>query len=483
MRSKGRTHIVLIPGFAGFDALGQMQYYAGVTGQYRQWCGATGEDASSGNANSGTNNQTEVELHYFDNFPTASVETRSKRLLQYLAKRMARGTFNTGDKISLVGHSTGGLDIRRLIWDLGERHERNEDIFVDGCQIKAAAVLELIDRIVFISVPQFGTNLANRIQGNFFLREAIISELRTVLAASQMPVVDRIQHFFSNCTSAALNLDIGLAVQDALNESAAGGSRDAMGTALAQEAASELALWLRHMAWDFSVVDDLAITSKDLAGKSISKRSERLLSSPAHFTPEMRQAEQATWKKFAITPLSLVTVAKGPKDRSRKIVTDTYAEFTEFSMGAATGTTIDTSTDITFDWCYGATAQSVPSKILQSQAAPKFLWTAGSSTERKIEAGDNDGIVNTASMLWPSNQANFLVECDHMDIVGHYKRVPVTNTEGGDADDSRKFIAYDLLKSGSGFDDQAFRLVWSTVFDFCSGVHSTVTAGTHEAGR
>jgi len=26
-----RRHIILVPGFAGFDALGQLEYYAGVT--------------------------------------------------------------------------------------------------------------------------------------------------------------------------------------------------------------------------------------------------------------------------------------------------------------------------------------------------------------------------------------------------------------------------------------------------------------------
>ena len=65
LRSHIRSHIVLIPGFAGFDALGQLEYYSGITSLFKSW--------RSGN---------EV-LHYFDNFPTAAVATRATRLRQH----------------------------------------------------------------------------------------------------------------------------------------------------------------------------------------------------------------------------------------------------------------------------------------------------------------------------------------------------------------------------------------------------------------
>ena len=92
---------MLVPGFAGFDALGQLEYYAGVTPQFRAW------------KKSGANPRApHTVLHYFDNFPTAAVATRARRLRDYLAKRVARGEFLDGDKLALVGHSTGGLDIQ-----------------------------------------------------------------------------------------------------------------------------------------------------------------------------------------------------------------------------------------------------------------------------------------------------------------------------------------------------------------------------------
>ena len=53
----GRLHIVMVPGFAGFDALGQLEYFAGVTRQFQQW--REGSQAAH------------AVLHYFDNFPTS----------------------------------------------------------------------------------------------------------------------------------------------------------------------------------------------------------------------------------------------------------------------------------------------------------------------------------------------------------------------------------------------------------------------------
>jgi triacylglycerol lipase len=101
--STKRLHVVLVPGFAGFDALGQLEYYGGITPLFQTWL---------------TGNQV---LHYFDNFPTAAVVTRATGLRSYLAKRLARGEISNRDDVILVGHSSGGLDIRWLLWDLYHR--------------------------------------------------------------------------------------------------------------------------------------------------------------------------------------------------------------------------------------------------------------------------------------------------------------------------------------------------------------------------
>jgi hypothetical protein len=51
----------------------------------------------------------------FRQFPTAAVVTGATRLRGYLARRIARGEISISDDVILVGHSTGGLDIRRLL--------------------------------------------------------------------------------------------------------------------------------------------------------------------------------------------------------------------------------------------------------------------------------------------------------------------------------------------------------------------------------
>jgi hypothetical protein len=84
------------------------------------------------------------------------------------------------------------------------------------------------------------------------------------------------------------------------------------------------------------------------------------------------------------------------------------------------------------------------------------------SPQHPIEVWDNDGIVNTLSMFWPLGE-NLVVQADHMDIVGHY--TPVLADRGS----GRKYRAYDLLKSDSGFDNGKFQNIWSEIFAFALG--------------
>jgi len=82
---------------------------------------------------------------------------------------------------------------------------------------------------------------------------------------------------------------------------------------------------------------------------------------------------------------------------------------------------------------------------------------------RKIELWDNDGIVTTASMFWPNGKDTLLVECDHLDIVGHYHEV-----KSACPGSHRRYQAYDLFKSGSNFSSEGFEHVWNDVLDFCA---------------
>jgi len=179
-----RRHIVLVPGFGGFDALGGVNYYAGITERFQQF---TQKYPQAG-----------AVLHYFDNLPTAAVVTRAQRLRNYLAKRMARGEIRcddddhtNDDDIVLIGHSTGGLDIRQLICDLDDA--RNAKIGVDGRLIEAEDLRRCIKKVVFLSVPHWGTNIADWVYKRPALRKTVICDLRAAFEGSQHYLMDRIE--------------------------------------------------------------------------------------------------------------------------------------------------------------------------------------------------------------------------------------------------------------------------------------------------
>jgi hypothetical protein len=420
-----RLHLVLVPGFAGFDALGQIEYYAGVTPRFRDW-----------QARGGRNH---VVLHYFDNFPTAAVVTRAGRLRRYLAKRIARGEFQPDDSLALVGHSTGGLDIRRVLWDLTRYPD--EPLAVDGVEdVKPAQILKLIKRVVFLSVPQWGTNIADWVRENVLGRAVLVAQLRTSVAASQVPLLNRIQSWISS--AAASRIDIGLlhAIHDALREAEGGAANDSMSAAMAHEAASQLELWLRHIASDFSAIEDLAPGEQHTNGGC---------TSPAHFPSGWRVQELANWSK--IRTRSYATVSESPfrfetgkaAPRWDLLKAWTWPDLTPRAAGEA-------EWDIFYRYCYRACAGG-PFQYPGTIPVPQPF---GASRQRRIELWDNDGIVNTASMLWPHGEETLLVECDHMDIVGHYDRV--------------RPGVYDLLGSGSKFGEPEFTAVWKHIFDFCS---------------
>ncbi len=418
VRQRGRVHVVLVPGFAGFDALGQLEYYAGLTPIFRAW--------------TARNPRAHVVLHYFDNFPTAAVTTRAARLHGYLAKRIARGEIVPGDEVCLVGHSTGGLDIRRLVWDLA--HDPEARLVDGGVPVTAADVLGFVRRAVFLSVPHWGTNIADWVGAHGFGRMVVLLDLRAGVAGSQFPVLDRIEGWITGAAASISGVDLMRAIQDALCEAEVDGIADPTRSAEARDAAAHLELWLRHMTADFSAIDDLA-SDRKAAGPA----------SPAHFPPEIREEELSLWSEKRIKTRSYATLGRRlyrykpsvPAALWDPMKPWTYAE--SLDDGA--------QTDLVYRTCY------------RMCAGGPFEYDAGNLG---FEFWDNDGIVNTGSMFWPNTKDAVLVTGDHMDIVGHYKLTPVQNGGG------RKYQSYDLLGSASGFGDGAFERVWTGIFDFCA---------------
>jgi triacylglycerol lipase len=434
-----RTHIVMVPGFAGFDALGQLEYYAGVTPVFDVWR----RQASDRRAT----------IHYFDNLPTAGVRTRAKRLRSFLAKRIARGEFQAGDRLALVGHSTGGLDIRQLLIDLRKDPKRDA---VDGTHaasgaVPPGAILDMLQRIVFLSVPQAGTNIADWVRSHPVERKLFITQVRHLVnAASNSSAVDRLEAWVTEKMAAFTGADVLRAVQDTLKELDAPPRLDAERAAEAHESAAVLELWLRHIQSDFSAIDDLTSAAAD------EKRS------PAHRRGTELDEELASFKSCGIETLSYATLGTRPfafEPGARVAPWKLWSprNFTELDPqpGAA-------PTDIAYRLSYRACAGGPFTRVWSIDAPLACVGgepIAGSS----IETWDNDGVVNTASMFWPNGADTKLVRGDHGDIIGHYRLAP----EEPNADSSRRYHSYDLLGSGSGFSKQTFQAVWEETFDFC----------------
>jgi hypothetical protein len=481
MRGSRRTHLVLIPGFVGFDVLGQIGYYAGVTQRFAQWKDARAERG-------------DVELHYFDSFPTASVGLRAERLRVFLAKLLARGQVEAGDRIALVGHSTGGLDIRRTLTVLAA--DPGGTTAVDGgAAVSHAALLRGIGHLVFISVPHFGTNLAEfahryRATIQATIRNAAIGVLlnRKPIDAFRRALVE----LFPSTDS-----DLLLAIRDALDESDEREGRTAPGAqgewqrASEREARAQLTLWLEHMGKDFHALEDLRCT-REPNGAAIS---------PAHHGPDEREAELAAFRGLKMQ--SYATIVREPAlPRWTVSAIKAVAPAVNLPCSAlnyvahhwlwqpAATASIATRIGLQVPALSGGLASihgrpSLPFRLLHTLCAdprgpferpPQLaaeitdLVTGARVPTAALSEADNDGIVNTLSMLWPAEvdaaHRIYLVEADHADIVGHYARKQC-RAEARRLARSRLHYAYDIFESGSGFGDATFERVWEHIFDFC----------------
>lgn len=350
-----------------------------------------------------------------------------------------------------MGHSTGGLDIRELLLDLDREGGSDE---VDGpkslgIDVPPGVLLEMIGRVVFLSVPQLGTNIADWVAAHAIERKVLVAQARQLVGvASRVAAADNIESWAAGRLARLTGADILRAVQDALSElSAPAGS---MRSADSFEAAAELGLWLRHIDADFSVILDLM----SLGGEGSS--------SPAHRDTRQREHELALWKRWQIEALSYATLGERVFDFQPGVVLTPWKLWSPFSwaeLDAVPG--VARETDPFYRLAYRACAGG-PFERSPDIAQPAAFFDG--APVGAIEAWDNDGIVNTASMLWPHAEATRLVRADHGDLIGHFELVPAP--EGG----GRSYHTYDLLGSGSRrhFSRETLRQVWEQVFAFCS---------------
>ncbi len=482
-------HVVLVPGFAGFDALGSLRYYSGVTELFQ----------SSGRVR---NNR----LHYFDNFPTASVAQRAERLRKFLAKKWVRGEFQAGDEITLVGHSTGGLDIRQLLRDLryGPGDPARPDpqsTAVDGCStpVKASALRALIRRVVFMSVPHFGTNIAD-----FFYKLRAPIQAAAASAAEGIRINKALPSFLSAFNANAVGTtqcELFDAIADTLRETDE--SSDILKRADEREARYNLLLWLDHVRRDVSALSDL---------RSYDPNASHAYVSPAFYGPTQRQEEldelaaprpivdDPNRNLPAIDVLSFATRVRNPDGNGlfagvEHLTARAAATVLDYvGPPARLVSRIVPGTGLLRDLTTGALSLGAlvrfgaqPARLFWHAYAicaddtlpfrrPPSLAVGGTcplepqrppfSTATNLSERDNDGIVNTLSMLWPTDPrrqyTHYLINADHADIIGHYQGKPEPAPSNG----GRHHAAYDIFQSGSGFGETHFEAVWREVFAF-----------------
>lgn len=90
-----RHHIYLVPGFLGFAHLGRLTYFGHVRRLLTERLTALG---------------LEPRVHIVRTSPTASLPDRAARVAEVIAATAPRG----GAPLHLIGHSSGGLDVRLL---------------------------------------------------------------------------------------------------------------------------------------------------------------------------------------------------------------------------------------------------------------------------------------------------------------------------------------------------------------------------------
>jgi pimeloyl-ACP methyl ester carboxylesterase len=447
-----------VPGFGGFDALGRVEYYSGVTSLFQKWRRDNGLLPRP------------VVLHYFDNLPTSAVTTRARRLQRYLAKRRVRGEILDDDSVVLVGHSTGGLDIRQLILDLHDSIDKVRPVHVDGGEpVDPRAIRKCVKGVVFLSVPHWGTNIADWVHSHSLLRKAVIADLRAAVAGSQVHLLDRIEAGIASEAATFTGADLFLALRDALteaNDRLCG--RDPTRIAGAQEAASELQLYLRQMCTDFRVIEDL--TSQPYAGEK----------SPAHFGVLRRKQELERWKEPRIGVLSYATVGGRPfrfsvPSGSRAPTLEIFNPFLYPEI--ACGSALSAGTDISYRLVYRACAGG---PIKPPELTGTIGRVLGPAPAEPLELWDNDGIVNTVSMLWPQ-QENVLVSGDHLDIVGHYRRRRLEAEPEAGCESPRVYQSYDTLKSIPEFTDKLFEDIWTEIFCFAAAPNAFSPSAASQA--
>jgi triacylglycerol esterase/lipase EstA (alpha/beta hydrolase family) len=131
-RSAVRHRIYLVPGFFGFSNLGELRYFTHVREFLAECCEGLGLPA---------------EIEVVKTYPTSSLPRRATRVLETIAATARSGQ----DPVHLIGHSSGGLDVRLAA-------APNVSLRTD---LPVERLARAIRTVVTVAAPHHGTPLAS----------------------------------------------------------------------------------------------------------------------------------------------------------------------------------------------------------------------------------------------------------------------------------------------------------------------------------
>jgi triacylglycerol lipase len=178
----GAHHVLLVPGFFGFATLGEFAYFAHVRDFLVEALPKLGVRG---------------EIEVVHTIPTASLQRRAALLAENAAKLLE----TKGGSLSLIGHSSGGLDAR-LFASPGTVLPTSVDVERLASNLRA---------IVTVATPHFGTPLAHLFNSLFGQQLLKLLSLSTIYAlrAGRLPirVVLRLAGVFHNRSAPASVVD------------------------------------------------------------------------------------------------------------------------------------------------------------------------------------------------------------------------------------------------------------------------------------
>jgi pimeloyl-ACP methyl ester carboxylesterase len=336
--------------------------------------------------------------------PTASLRERQTRLVKTLADRLhAIESNRPGGKplcVHLVGHSTGGLDANLLTSERPLQpplHERPNGTYTwADVDPRAPALRDRIRSVISIGSPHQGACIA---------RDPLARLLRDRDLSGLPDWFGVLGKFTASVLS---DFELHTLVSSVLRE----------GAKTTRFANSLLRRW--------DLLDDLQ-PSRD---------------------------PRETGSKRDVLRRSFVTVAGQPVlGETRTPLEDSFfRDLSRRASGWGTGAAEE-----------GPLVQASVARLrraLVSEASDLVICGHGVELPQPLDAGHNDGVVNSARQLMDPNDPDELagiVVSDHFDVIGYYDRHVFTLDESGHEQATQ--VLSGLLHSGSGFrDDQFFEL-------------------------